>query len=204
MFGKSMNAELKAVLAELEAFGADNDSTHRDDRSKKMLNLEADAAQFISILARNGNCQRMLEIGTSNGYSTIWWAWVASQTDGHVTSIEISPDKQAMADENLKRANLRNRVDLLLGDATEIVKSIDGTFDFVFFDADRLSAPEQLKLLLPKIEVGALVLADNVNSHPEQIAGYLEAINALDDFDHMVIPVGKGISLAYRQMMASG
>lgn len=203
MFGKSMNTELKALLAELEAFGADNDDG-QDDRSKKMLNLEADAAQFISILARNGRCQRMLEIGTSNGYSTIWWAWVASQTGGHVTSIEISPDKQAMADENLKRANLRDRVELLLGDATETVKSIEGTFDFVFFDADRLSAPEQLKLLLRKIEVGALVLADNVNSHPEQIAGYLEAINALDDFDHMVISVGKGVSLAYRQMMASG
>ncbi len=192
-----MDAQLEALLSELETFGIENDDG-QDDRSRKMLNLESDAASFISILARNGNCQRMLEIGTSNGYSTIWWAWVAEQTDGRVTSIEISADKQAMADENLKRANLRDRVNLLLGDATEIVKSIEGTFDFIFFDADRYSAPEQLKLLLPKIEVGALVLADNVTSHPEQIAGYLDVINALDDFDHMVIPVGKGVSLAYR------
>jgi len=192
-----MDTQLKALLSELETFGKDNDDG-QDDRSKKMLNLETDAAEFISILARNGKCQRMLEIGTSNGYSTIWWAWVAEQTGGHVTSIEISADKQAMAEENLKRANLRDKVNLLLGDATGIVKSIEGTFDFVFFDADRYSAPEQLQLLLPKIEVGALVLADNVTSHPEQIAGYLEAINALDDFDHMVVPVGKGVSLAYR------
>lgn len=193
-----MDSELKALLSELEQFGADNDTTHQDDRSKKMLNLEADAAKFISILARTGKCPRMLEIGTSNGYSTLWWAWVATQTDGHVTSIELNPDKQAMADANLKRAGLRDRVELLLGDATDIIKSLDGTFDFVFFDADRLSAPEQLKLLLPKIESGALVLADNVLSHPEQIAGYLDAINALNDFDHMVINVGKGVSVAYR------
>lgn len=197
MSGKTMNATLKALLTELESFGAENDDG-QNDRSKKMLNLESDAALFISILARKGKSQRMLEIGTSNGYSTIWWAWVAEQTGGHVTSIEISPDKQKMADENLKRANLRDKVELLLGDATEIVKSLDGTFDFVFFDADRYSAPEQLKILLPKIEAGALVLADNVTSHPEQIAGYLEAINALDDFDHMVVPVGKGVSVAYR------
>jgi len=193
-----MDQNLKALLSELEQFGADNDN-EQDNRSKKMLNLEADAALFISILARNGRCQRMLEIGTSNGYSTIWWAWVATQTGGHVTSIELSPEKQAMANANLKRAGLSDKVKLLLGDATDIVKSLDGTFDFVFFDADRLSAPEQLKLLLPKIEPGALVLADNVLSHPEQIAGYLDAINALDDFDHMVINVGKGVSLAYKR-----
>lgn len=193
-----MDAELKALLSELEAFGADNDATHHENRSKKMLNLESDAAQFISILARKGGCQRMLEIGTSNGYSTIWWAWVATQTGGHVTSIERSPDKQAMADENLKRAGLRDQVDLLLGDATEIVKSLEGTYDFVFFDADRYSAPEQLEILLPQIESGALVLADNVNSHPDQMAGYLDAINALEDFDHLVIPIGKGVSVAYR------
>lgn len=193
-----MDDNLKALLAELEQFGADNDDG-QNDRSKKMLNLESDAALFISILARNGQCKRMLEIGTSNGYSTIWWAWVAAQTNGHVTSIELSPEKQEMAKANLKRAALDHQVELLLGDATEIVKSLDGTFDFVFFDADRLSAPEQLQLLLPKIETGALVLADNVLSHPDQIAGYLDAINALDDFDHMVINVGKGISLAYKR-----
>ena len=194
-----MDEHLKTLLSELEQFGADNDTTYQNDRSKKMLNLEADAAKFISILARKGRCRRMLEIGTSNGYSTIWWAWVASLTSGHVTSIEISPEKQAMADENLKRAGLRDKVNLLLGNATDIIKSLDGTFDFVFFDADRLSAPEKLKWLLPKIESGAIVLADNVLSHPDQIAGYLDAIDALDDFDHMVIDVGKGVSLAYRK-----
>lgn len=192
-----MDAELRALLKELEIFGSANDAT-QDDRSKKMLNLEADAAQFISILARSSQCQRILEIGTSNGYSTIWLAWVASITDGHVISIEMSADKHAMADENLKRAKLRDKVDLRLGNASDVIASLDTTFDFVFFDADRLSAPEQLKLLLPKIESGALVLADNVLSHPDQIADYLSAISALSDFDHMAVPVGKGVSIAYR------
>lgn len=195
-----MDSDLQELLAELEAFGSENDAT-QEDRSKKMLNLETDAAKFISILARSSNRQRMLEIGTSNGYSTIWFAWVASITGGHVTSIEMNRDKQAMADANLKRAKLRDKVDLRLGNATDIITSMnnDLTFDLIFFDADRLSAPEQLHLLLPKIESGALVLADNVLSHPDQIAGYLSAISALPDFDHMIIPIGKGISLAYRK-----
>lgn len=194
-----MDVELQALLAELEQFGKDNDEKHAGDRSKRMLNLESDAAQFISILARSSKRQRMLEIGTSNGYSTIWWAWVTTITGGHVTSIERSPEKQAMADANLKRAGLRDQVTLLLGDASEIIQSLDGTYDFVLFDADRRAAPAQLKLLLPKIESGALLLADNVLSHPDQIAKYLDAVNSLADFDHMVIDVGKGVSLAYRR-----
>jgi len=103
-----------------------------------------------------------------------------------------------MADANLRRAGLRDRVDLMIGDATEIVERLDGPFDFVFFDADRTSAPAQLQILLPKLIPGALVLADNVNSHPDQIADYLAAVQSLPNFDHMIIPVGKGLSVAYK------
>ncbi|HEX6780169.1 MAG TPA: hypothetical protein VF099_18305 [Ktedonobacterales bacterium] len=75
---------------------------------------------------------------------------------------------------------------------------MSGPFDGVFFDADRLSAPAQLSLLLPKLTPDALLLADNALSHPEEIAGYLAAVTARSDFDHLVISVGKGLSVAYR------
>jgi predicted O-methyltransferase YrrM len=103
-----------------------------------------------------------------------------------------------MAKENLERAGLLDRTELLLGDATEIVAGLKGPFDAVFFDADRFSAPEQLALLLPKLSPDALLLADNVLSHPEEIAGYLAAVNALTDFEHTIVPVGKGLSVAFR------
>lgn len=193
-----MDAALRELLNELEAWGRDNDAQN-EDRSKKMLNLEPETAQLMSILVRSSQRTRILEIGTSNGYSTIWLAWAAQATGGHITSIERSPEKQDMADANLRRAGLRDRVDLLLGDATELIAGLPGPFDLVFFDADRYSAPEQLQLLLPKLSPGALVLADNVLSHPDQIAGYLDAIMAVDDFEHMVVPVGKGLSVALKQ-----
>lgn len=196
-----MDTHLRELLDELSQFGKQNDADQADHK-KKMLNLYPDAAQLISVLIRSGKCQRLLEIGTSNGYSTIWLAWAAQATGGRVISIEREPEKQGMADSNLKRAGLRDRVDLMLGDATEIVASLGGRFDFVFFDADRLSAPEQLDLLLPRLEDGALVLADNVHSHPEEMEPYLEAISSLSTFDHMIIPVGLGLSLAYKQSQA--
>lgn len=193
-----MDRELRSLLSELEVFGRENDAV-QIEHHKKMLNLEPDTARLISIMLRSGNYKRLLEIGTSNGYSTIWLAWSIQSKRADFISIERDPSKQAMADANLKRAGLRDKVELRLGDATEVVAALEGRFDFVFFDADRVSAPQQLQLLLPKLELGALVLADNVYSHPEQIAGYLEAISALPNFEHMVIPVGKGLSVAYKQ-----
>jgi len=193
-----MDTAISQLLAELEAFGKSNDA-NQPDRGKKMLNLEPETAKFISILVRSGRCANLLEIGTSNGYSTIWLAWTVRETGGHVTTIDRSADKQAMASENLRRAGLLDRVTLLHGDATEIVQSLNnGPFDCVFFDADRLSAPRQLAILLPKLTPHALVLADNVLSHPDEIAPYLAAVASYAELDHMVIPVGKGLSLAYR------
>ncbi len=192
-----MESRIRDLLGELEAWGRANDEREQD-RSKKMLNLEPDTAKLIGILIRSGQRKQILEIGTSNAYSTIWLAWAARATGGHVTSIDRDLDKQAMADANLRRAGLRDLVALHTGDATEIVATLPGPFDLVFFDADRLSAPAQLRLLLPKLTPGALVLADNAISHPGQIAGYLTVIEALPDFDHMVVPIGKGLSIAYK------
>ena len=191
------DSDIRTLLTELYAAGQLNDAREQE-RSKKMLNLEPDTAQFVHILIRSSRRTRLLEIGTSNGYSTIWLAWAARATGGHITSIDRNADKQAQADANLRHAGLRERVDLLCGDATEIVASLPGPFDCVFFDADRLSAPTQLALLVPKLAPDALILADNVLSHPDEIAGYLAALEALSEFDRVIVPIGKGLSVAYR------
>lgn len=192
-----MDADLRSLLNELYEEGRRIDE-HEQDRSKKMLNLEPPTAQLLSILVRGGRRTRLLEIGTSNGYSTIWLAWATRAVGGHIISIDRDPQKQVLADANLHRAGLREVVDLIRGDATEIVADLAGPFDFVFFDADRRSAPAQLALLVPKLTPDAFVLADNVLSHPDEIAGYLNALEALPQFDHLVVPIGKGLSVAYR------
>ncbi len=192
-----MENHIQTLLSELYEAGQINDAREQE-RSKKMLNLEPDTARLMSMLVRSSRCKRVLEIGTSNGYSTIWLAWAVRNTGGHVISIDRDEQKQLQADANLCRAQLREFVDLFHGDATGIVASFPGPFDFVFFDADRWSAPQQLELLLPKLTPDVFVLADNVLSHPDEIVGYLAAVKALPDFEHMVVPVGKGLSIAYR------
>jgi predicted O-methyltransferase YrrM len=190
-----MNAEVGKLLAELEELGRAHDA-REPDRSRKFLNLEPDTARIVSMFARGSRATRVLEIGTSNGYSTIWLAASIAPAGGRVTSIDRSPEKQKLARENLTRAGLIDSVELLCGDATEIVAVLPGPFDFVFFDADRISAPMQLALLLPKLAPQAFLVADNVQSHPAEIAEYLAAIQNVQGIQHALIPVGKGLSVA--------
>src|SRR5690348_1261454 len=130
-----MEAALRQLLTELEEAGRRNDAQEQD-RSKKMLNLEPETARLLSIVIRSSRRRQLLEIGTSNGYSTIWLAWATRQVSGHVTSIDRDEHKLALAETNLRRAGLREVVDLIHGDATQVVAALAGPFDFVFFDAD--------------------------------------------------------------------
>jgi predicted O-methyltransferase YrrM len=191
-----MDNHLREFLRQLYEEGRSNDE-RETDRSKKMLNLEPDTAQLISMLIQMSHRKRILEIGTSNGYSTIWLAWAAQAGGGEVISIDRDERKQMLAKKNLRRAQLRHLVTLLCGDATDIVASLSGPFDCVFFDADRVSAPSQLQILVPKLTPDALILADNVHSHPDEIAAYLAALEAFPQFEKLVVPVGKGLSIAY-------
>jgi len=192
-----MDQQLASFLAELYRQDQENDA-RQEDRRQKMLNLEPETAHLVSLLVRSGRYRRLLEIGTSNGYSTCWLAWSVGQTGGRVTSIDRDAAKHRLAEANLRQAGVRELVELRCGEASELIATLQGPFDCVLFDADRQSAPAQVRQLLPRLTPTVLLLADNALSHPQDLAAYLEAIRALPDFEQMIVPVGKGLSLAYR------
>jgi predicted O-methyltransferase YrrM len=194
-----LDAPTSALLDRLERYAADNDA-HAAERNQKMLNLERPTAELVYWLVASSKRSRVLEIGTSNGYSAIWLANALklNPTD-KLISIERDPAKAVAARENLKAASLTQRVEVIEGDATAICESLAGPFDCVFFDADRVSAPAQLAVLLPKLTPDALLLADNALSHPDEIAGYIAAVDATGQFDTLTVPVGKGLHIARRR-----
>jgi predicted O-methyltransferase YrrM len=192
-----MEQSLRDLLREIEEHGRENDA-HVSERPRMMLNLEPASAQLLSILVRASGVTRALEVGTSNAYSTIWLAWSLAPAGGRIVSIDRNPDKHVLARENLRRAGLMDRVDLRTGDAAEIVSQLAGPFDLLFLDADRRKFPEVMEIVLPKLAPKTLVIADNVLSHPQEIADYLKLISSLADFQHTIVPVGKGLSIAYR------
>lgn len=195
----ALDAQVASVLARIEAFGAANDA-QAVDRSAKMLNLELAAAELLYTLVVSTRRQRVLEIGTSNGYSAIWLASALRQTAGvPLTTIEFDADKIPHAQRNLAAAGVDRHVTILEGDATRICATLPGSFDCVFFDADRVSASAQLDLLLPKLAPDALLITDNVTSHPDEVAAYLAHVEALGQFDTLIVPVGKGLHIARRR-----
>ena len=192
-----MHSDLLRLLTELERAGSAHDAVQTEHACKR-LNLEPPTASLVALLARASAATRVLEIGTSNGYSTVWLAWAVGPAGGRVTTIDRDQGKSALALDTIRRAGFEDRVDLHVGDATAVVNQLPGPFDLVFFDADRTSAPEQLTLLLPKLTPHVLLLADNALSHPGEIAGYLAAVKELPGFEHTIVPVGKGLSIACR------
>jgi predicted O-methyltransferase YrrM len=189
---------IEQLLRELEEYGSDNDR-RVTERRYKLLNLDRPAAELVWMLLQATRRRRVLEVGTSNGYSTIWIAAALRGVPGaRFVSIERFAEKLTQARRNLERAGLLRAVELIEGDATEIVRSLAPAFDCVFFDADRVSAPAQLEILLPKLTADVLLLTDNVLSHPDEVADYLAMVKRLPGFISTIAPVGKGLHIAWR------
>lgn len=194
--------DLDTLLHQLEQEGQSYDAAQTEHRNKR-LNLEAPTARLLQLLLLSGRRRRVLEIGTSNGFSAIWIAGALRRIPGAqpLISIERHPDRAATARHNLAQAGLDSWVDIRVGEATPIVAGLSGPFDAVFFDADRITAPDQLSLLLPRLEPDVLLLADNALSHPQEIAAYLEAVSRLPGFVSTIVPVGKGLHIAHRLLV---
>ena len=192
-----METRLSALLDELARFGDDNDA-RETERPKRMLNITPDTGRLLWILIRTSRATRILEVGTSNAYSTIWLADAARATGGRVVTLEADPGKIALARENLRRAGCADRVDLIAGRAAETLATLTGPFDFVFLDADRASYLTYLELVLPKVVPGGLIVADNVTSHREELAAYLARVKSHPELVSVTVPVGKGEEISYK------
>jgi predicted O-methyltransferase YrrM len=189
---------VEAVLAEVSAFGQDNDATVTE-RPKRMLNITPDTGQLLRILVRATGARRILEVGTSNGYSTMWLAWAATETDGHVTTLEHLSEKVDLAQANFERSGLVPWITIRLGVALETLATLDGPFDLIFLDADRANYLAYLDLLLPLLKVGGLLVTDNVVSHADQLTEFLARLKNDPKLDSVTVPVGNGEELTYRR-----
>jgi predicted O-methyltransferase YrrM len=187
------------LLSELEQFGEDNDRRHHD-RPHRMLNITRDTGQFLSVLVRAVGARRVLEIGTSNGYSTLWLAEAAGSIGGKVTTVELSNIKVAMAAKNFERAGLSTVITQVHGDAGLVLTDArDEDFDLVFLDAERQEYPGWWSNIKRVLRHGGLLVVDNATSHPEQMAPFVALVEADISFITSLVPVGNGEFLATRR-----
>lgn len=142
--------------------------------------LPREEARFLYLLACIGSCRRLLEVGTSVGYSTLHLAQAASVTDGQVTTIDASAERQAEALENLKAAQLDGRVTLIQGDALTTLSALftqGQRFDLMFIDARKSQYVAYLEWAEKLLESGGILLADNTRSHRHSMLDFIERIH---------------------------
>jgi caffeoyl-CoA O-methyltransferase len=138
----------------------------------------------------------VLEIGGSRGYSSIWLGAGARYFGGRVLSIEHDPAAAARWRENVGAAGLEDWVELLEGDALELVPAIEDVFDVVFIDAEKSDYEEHFARARTKVEPGGLVLADNVLSHQETLAAYSAARQSDPGLLSTTVPLDRGLELS--------
>jgi predicted O-methyltransferase YrrM len=192
-----MTPDLLALLDALARFGDENDG-RETERPRRMLNVTPDTGRLLWILVRSSRATRLLEVGTSNAYSTIWLADAARAAGGRVTTLERNPAKATLARENLGRAGLLDHVEIVEGAAAETLPRLPGPFDFVFLDADRPSYRLYLDLALPRLRVGGLLVADNVVSHADELQDYLTRVKSHPDLFSVTVPIGKGEEISVK------
>ena len=180
----------------------DSSRTHdaaQGDRRQRFRNVEPETAELLALLIRSTRSRTILEIGTSNGYSTIWLADAAEATSATVVSVELDPERSELARANLAAVSLD--VELRTEDVAETLRrSGDGQWDFVFLDAERPAYAgywrELLRALRPR---GGLLAIDNVLSHPDEVADVTGLIDAEPSVESVLVPIGAGVRLVVRR-----
>jgi predicted O-methyltransferase YrrM len=193
-----MDESLESLFAELERFGEANDGSIRD-RGRRMLNITHDTGELLSLLVRATGAKKVLEIGTSNGYSTLWLAVSAKINGGTVTTVDHSDFKIDLAARNFERSGLAQTIVQIKDDAGRVLASRgDADFDMIFLDSERSEYPGWWPDIKRLLRPGGLLVVDNATSHPEQMAPFVALVKADAEFMTCLVTVGNGEFLATR------
>jgi predicted O-methyltransferase YrrM len=190
-----LDDRVRAVLARLEAEDA-NERERGVARELRSRQVARTTGQFLfALVAPQTDCE-VLEIGGSRGYSTIWLAAGVRNLGGRVLSLEADPAKCEAWRANIAEAGLEETAELLEGDAFETLPGIDDVFDVVFIDAEKDQYEPLFDLARPKVEPGALFVADNVLSHADTLAAYSHARQADPTLESVTVPLDRGLELS--------
>ena len=168
----------------------------------EILSVTPEDGRVLRLLAEATGAKNIVEIGTSNGYATLWFCLALRTTGGKITTFEIDPKRVLLALENFKQAGVEKLVTIIEGDAHQNVTNLKGPIDIVFLDADKGGNLDYLNKLLPLLHPGGLILAHDTTDAAERMREYLDAVTnnpALETvFLHKQGP-GIGVTLKKRQ-----
>jgi predicted O-methyltransferase YrrM len=172
------------------------------DKYSEMLSVPPEDGRVLRLLAEATGARHIVEVGTSNGYASIWFCLALRTTGGKLTTFEIDATRASLARENFKRAGVDKLVTLIEGDAHKKVTMLKEPIDIVFIDADKSGYLDYLNKLLPLVRPGGVILAHNTTDVGSQMRDYLEAITTNSELETIFLhkqTTGIGVTLKKRR-----
>ncbi len=187
---------VREVMEELE----DADRRDRLDgtpRLERLRQVPRETGQFLALLCASAPDGGVIEIGTSAGYSALWLALACRARGRQLTTFEILAAKASRARDTFERAGVRDVVGLVEGDFLDHAGSL-GDVGFCFLDAEKDVYGACADAVLANLVPGGLLVADNVISHRDELAGVVDAVLRDPRVDAVVVPIGRGELVARR------
>jgi predicted O-methyltransferase YrrM len=192
---------IQRTLDDLERQRRAEPDQGRGGRNERMFAVGPDTARFLNTLIHATRAERVLEIGGSMGYSTIWMAEAVQANSGRLMTLEYVPEKAAQLRRRIAEAGVEATVQVQEGDALSILPTLGGPWDLILVDAWKEDYPAYFDLAFPQIAVGGLMAADNI-THPAPpgagIEQYLAKARSRDDARSQLIALGSGLELTIR------
>ena len=195
------NKKLWRVIAKLDRQSVkERNGRSQIEPSKKMLAITNDTGMFFHIVLKAINAKRVLEVGTSTGFSTLWLADAVGRS-GRVVTIENDASKVARARKNFEAAGVDKIIEVQQGIALDVLRKLKGRFDFVLLDADKENIIKYFDLILPLVRVGGIIAADNMLFPPpyrRTMRRYARHVQSNPSVQSVTVPIGMGEEITIR------
>jgi len=179
-----MNDQIRRLIDELDAHGKIRDDAWQITREE---------GELLHQIALSTSARVIVEIGTSYGFSALFFGAALLQTGGLLHTIDINPSKAESAKKTFADAGLGQIIINHVGAAVDLLATLKGPIDIAFIDADKPSTRTYFDLLWPKLRVGGSVLVDNATTHKEQLADFVSYVRSLPDGVSFEVAVGNGV-----------
>lgn len=161
-------------------------------------NISRSSANFLNMLIKISGAKNVVEVGTSNGYSGIWLAKALKVTGGHLTTIEYYEKRIALARENFKQCEVDDIITIKQGSACEVLETIDFEIDLAFIDANKSEYIKYFDIINPKLKTGGIILADNITSHTQKVAPFVEKIKNDPNYQVEILDLPAGMLMGLK------
>ena len=160
-------------------------------QSRGMGNVLPEDGRLLRMLTETLGAKHVVEVGTANGYSAMWFCLALRSTGGRLTTCEIDPQRIALARDNFRQAGVVDLVTLIEGDAHETLKTLDGPIDLVLLDAEKEGLTDYLAQLLPLVRPGGLIIAHDSTGHAHLMEDYFRALAGHPDLETVFVDASR-------------